>query len=142
MYCTWLEYIRSCTEDPSQEFLVRRWLVHNHFICLNNSLEVVVHHLLIGRMISLDCWDGVPMVSALVYMIIHWIRSTVSHDIRISSKHDFTNLLYYIVSQPWENIKLVQKLAVALIYGWDRKLVIYSIWIESLLMKVGSNRHS
>ena len=51
-------------------------------------------------------------------------------------------LLHCIVSHPWENIKLVLKLVVALTYGWDRKLIIYSLWIRSLLMETGSNRYS
>ena len=53
-----------------------------------------------------------------------------------------TKLLHYIISQSWENIELVLKLVVALTYGWDCKLVIYSLWIGSLLMKANSNRYS
>ena len=41
----------------------------------------------------------------------------VSHDIRLSSSHDFTKLLYCIISQPRQNIKLVQKLEVVLTTG-------------------------
>ena len=126
MYCTWLEYIRSCTEDPSQEFLVRRWLVHNHFICLDNSLEVVVHHLLIGRMIGLGYQDEFLMVSALVCMVTHWIRLIVSHD--------FTRLLHCIIFESWKNIELVLKLAMTLTYRWDRNLFTYSLWIGSLFI--------
>ena len=28
LHCTWLRYIRSCTKDPSHEFLVNIWFVH------------------------------------------------------------------------------------------------------------------
>ena len=38
---------------------------------LGNPLEVVVHHLLIGRMVGLGYWDGFPMVNALVCMVTH-----------------------------------------------------------------------
>ena len=41
----------------------------------------------------------------------------MSHDIRLSSSHNFTKLLYYIASQPWENTELVIKLAMTLNYG-------------------------
>ena len=48
---------------------------------LSNLFEVVVHYLLIGAMISPRYQDGVPIVSALVYMVTHSTRLTVSHDI-------------------------------------------------------------
>ena len=48
-------------------------------------------------MINLDHQDEVPMVSALMYMIIHWTGPVMGHDIRLSDGHDFTKLLYYIV---------------------------------------------
>ena len=66
----------------------------------------------------------------------------VSHDITLLNIHDFTKLLRCIVSQPLENIEFVQKLLMALTYGWDPKVIIYSLWIELLLMEVGSNRYS
>ena len=67
---------------------------------LGNPLEVVVHHLLIGGMVSLGYRDECPMVSALVYMVAHWIRPILSYDLRLSSSHDSTKLLHCIVSQP------------------------------------------
>ena len=36
---------------------------------LGNSVEIVVHHLLIGGMTCLGCRDEFPMVSALVYVM-------------------------------------------------------------------------
>ena len=117
LHYTWLRCIRSSTKDLSHGFLANRWLVHNRFMGLRNPLEVVVHLLLIGVMTGLGNWDGFPMVSALVYMVTHWIGPMVSHDLRLSSSHDLTKLLHCVVPQPWENIELVLKLAVALTYG-------------------------
>ena len=37
---------------------------------MSNLVEVVVHDLLIGRKTLLDRWDGLAMVSVLVYMVI------------------------------------------------------------------------
>ena len=37
---------------------------------MSNLVEVVVHDLLIGRKTLLDHWDGLSMVSVLVYMVI------------------------------------------------------------------------
>ena len=67
---------------------------------LGNPLEVVVHHLLIGGMTGLSYQNEFPMVSALVCMVTHWIGPTMSHDLRLSSSHDLTKLLHYIVFQP------------------------------------------
>ena len=143
-HCTWLRCIRSCTEDLSHGFFLQiNDLFIVWFMGLGNPLKVIVHHLLIGGMIDLCYWDGFPMVSALVCMVAHWIGPMVSYELRLSSSHDSTKLLHYIGSQHWENIKLVLKLVVvALTYGGDRKLIIYSLWIRSLLIEVGSNRYS
>ena len=67
---------------------------------LGNPLEVVVYHLLIEGMIDFDYRDEFPMVSALVCMGTHWIGPTVSHCLRLSSSHDLTKLLHWVVSQP------------------------------------------
>ena len=40
------------------------------------------------------------MMSALLCTITHWIGPTVNHNIRILGSHDFTKILYCIVSQP------------------------------------------
>ena len=108
--------IRSCTENPSHGFLTSGWFVHNWFVDLDNSFEVIVHHLLIRGMIGLSHWDEVPMVSALICIVTHWTRPTMSHVIRLSSSHDFTKLLQCIVSQHWENIEFVQNLTMVLTY--------------------------
>ena len=67
---------------------------------LCNPLEVVEYPLLIGGMVGLGYQDGFPMMSALVRMVRHWTGPTVSHDLRLSSSHDLTNMLHYVVSQP------------------------------------------
>ena len=36
---------------------------------LDNLFETIVHYLLIGEMTCLNCRDGFPIVSALVYVI-------------------------------------------------------------------------
>ena len=141
LHCTWLGCIRSYTEDLSHRFLVNRWLVYNRFMDLDNPLEVIVHYLIIRGKIGLSYWDQFPMVSALVCMVTHWIEPIVNHDLRLSSSRYFIKLLHCVISQHWENIELVLKIAVILTYGWDHKQIIYSVWIESLLMKTGSNRY-
>ena len=140
LHCTWLRCIRSCTKDLSHGFFVNRWLIHSRFMGLGNPLKVVVHHLLTGGMVGFGYRDEFSIVSALVCMVAHWTRLVVSYDLRLSSSHDFTKLLHYIVSQPWENVELVLKVAMALTYGWGHKLIIYSLWIGSLLTEVNSNR--
>ena len=67
---------------------------------LGNPLKVVVHHLLTGGMVGFGYRYEFSMVSALVCMVAHWTRLMVSYDLRLSSSHDFTKLLHYIVSQP------------------------------------------
>ena len=66
---------------------------------LGNPFEAVVYHLIIGGMTGLDCRDEVPMMSTLMCMVTYWTGPTMSHDIRLLGSHDFTKLLYYIVSQ-------------------------------------------
>ena len=85
--------------------------------------------------------DEVPMMSALVCIIAHWTRPIGGHDIRLSGSCDFTKLLYCIIFQPWENTELILKLVVTLTYGWDPKVIIYSLWIGSLLLKIASNKY-
>ena len=67
---------------------------------LSNPLKVVVHHFLIGRMAGRGYRDGFPMVSALMCIVTHWTRPTMSHDLRLSSSHGLIKLLHYVVSQP------------------------------------------
>ena len=92
LHCTWIKCIRSCIEYLSYGFLANRWLVHNRFMGLGNPLEVIVHHFLIGGMVSLGYRDGLLMVSALVCMVTHWTRPIVSYDLRLSNSHDITKL--------------------------------------------------
>ena len=67
---------------------------------LGTLFEAIAYHLLIGGIVNLGHQDEVPMVSVLVCIVTHWIRPTVSHDIRLSGSYDFTKPLYYVVSQP------------------------------------------
>ena len=66
---------------------------------LGNPLEVVMHYLLIRGMIGLSYQNGFLMVSTLVCMVTHWIEPMMSHDMRLSSSHDFTKLFHCITSQ-------------------------------------------
>ena len=117
-------------ENPSHGFFACKWFVRNWFVDLSNLFKVVVYHLLIGGITSLGHQDRVLMVSALVFMVTHSVEPMVSHDVRLSGSHDFTKLLYCLISQPWENIDFVPNLA--MIYEWDLKVIKYSIWIGSL----------
>ena len=65
-------------------------------MCLGNPLETVVHYLLIGGIIGFDHWDGFPI---LVCMVRYRIRPKMSHDIGLSSSHDFTKLFHFVVFQ-------------------------------------------
>ena len=38
---------------------------------LSNLVDTIVYYLLFGRMTYLGQWDEFPMVSILVYMVIH-----------------------------------------------------------------------
>ena len=55
-----------------------------------------MYHLLIGGMTSFGYRDGFPMVSALVCMVILWIKFMMSHDLRLLSSHDVTKLLHCV----------------------------------------------
>ena len=141
LHCTWLGYITSCIKDSSHGFLANRSLVYSRVMGLSSPLEFMVYHLL-REMTGLGYWDGFSTVRALVCMVTHWTGLMVSHDLRLSNSHEFTKFFYCVISQPWENIEFVLKLAVALTYGWDHKLIIYSLWIGSLLMEASSNKYS
>ena len=133
--------MRSCTKYPSYEFLISRWLIHNQFIGLGNPLEVIVHYLLIGGIVGLGHRDKVSMMSVLIFMVKHWIGPTVNHNIKLSSSHNLTKMLHYVFSQFWENIELMLKLVVLLTYELYSKVIMYSLWIRSLLKEVSSNRY-
>ena len=69
LHYTWFGCIRSCTKVPSHRFLVKWWVIHNWFMDLSNPFETIVYFLLIRAMTCVGCWDGFPMVSALVHVI-------------------------------------------------------------------------
>ena len=61
----------------------------------------IIHYLLIGGMVGVGYWDGFHMVSALVYIVSYTLDKTYeSHDMRLSSSHDFIKLFHCVVSQP------------------------------------------
>ena len=111
LYCTWLGCTKSCMEDSSYGFLISRWLVYNQLIIRGCST------LLPNWMTGLGHEDRFFMVSALLCMVTHRIGSTIIHDIRLSSSHNFIKLFHCVISQPWENIELVLKLSVTITYG-------------------------
>ena len=108
LHCTWLGCIKNYIRYPSHGFLIEWWLVHSQFMDLGSPIKTVVHYLLIRRMICLGCRDGFHMMSALVYVIMHTsnLRWNMSQGYQLSW---FTKLLYYMDSQPWEDIEFVQK---------------------------------
>ena len=57
-------------------------------------------HFLIGGMVGLGHQDGFLMVSALVCMVTHWTKATMSHDLGLSSSYDLTKLLHCVVFEP------------------------------------------
>ena len=62
---------------------------------LDNLIETVVHYLLIEKMTCLGRrWGGVPMVSVIVCIAIHWTRLAINHDVRLLDSHDSPS--YYL----------------------------------------------
>lgn len=51
---------------------------------LDNPIETIVHYLIIRRIVYLGHQDRFPMVSTLMYMVTHWTRPTMNHDVRLS----------------------------------------------------------
>ena len=51
---------------------------------LGNLVEIIGHYLLIREITCLGHQGGFSMVNALVCMIIHWTRTIVNHDARLS----------------------------------------------------------
>ena len=47
-----------------------------------------MHYLLIGGMNCLGHQGGFPMVSAIMCIVTHWIRSMVNHNIRLLDYYD------------------------------------------------------
>ena len=108
LHCIWLQCIRNCIKDISHGFLARWLVVYSWFIDLGNSIETIMHYLLIGGMAYHDHRDRFPMVSTLVCMVTYWTRPIVNHDIRllVVMIHKAT---WYIDSQSWEYIEFMLK---------------------------------
>ena len=47
----------------------------------------------------------------------HDVRLVGSHNVRLSGRHDSTNLLYCTISQPRENTEFVPKFTIVLTHG-------------------------
>ena len=54
----------------------------------------------IYRVYRLILNNELPMISVLVFIVTHWTRLMLCHDLRLSSSHDFLMLLHCVVSQP------------------------------------------
>ena len=65
---------------------------------LSNSFKDVKRYLIIRGMYGLGSRNKVLIVSALVCMVTHWTRLMVIHDVRLLGIHEFTKLLYCIIS--------------------------------------------
>ena len=57
-------------------------------------------HFLIGGMVGLGHQDRFLIVSALVCIVTHWTKLTMSHDLGLLSSYDLTKLLHYVVFEP------------------------------------------
>ena len=75
---------------------------------LGNPIDIVVHHFLIEGIACLGRWDEFLVVSVLVYVMHtgHDLQWIMTQDYQLSW---FTKLLYYIDSQPWEDIEFMSK---------------------------------
>ena len=128
---------------PKIFILIYKWIICSQTVYrLKQPNRDCSELFLIRGIPDFDHRDEFPMVSALVDMVTHWTIPMMSHDIiRLSISHNFTKLLRCVVSYPWENLKLMPKLVMALTYSWHCKKIIYFLWNGSLLMEVGSNRY-
>lgn len=64
--------------------------------CMNlgNPLKILMNYLPIGGMTCLSHRDSFPMVNALVWMVVHWIKPILNHNIsyRVVMIHQATML--------------------------------------------------
>ena len=58
-----------------------------------------MEYLMIAYYNKLHYRDEFSMVSALVCMVTHWTGLIISYNLRLSSSHDLTKLLHYVVSK-------------------------------------------
>ena len=92
---------------------------------LDNPFEVVVYYLLIGGMTYLDYRDRFHMVGTLVYMVIHWTKIMVGHDIDYQVVIISPNHYVILNFQSWDDIELLLGSLVTLTYVWNTKMDIY-----------------
>ena len=83
---------------------------------LGGSSKVVLHCFLIRRIVCLDCWNEISMVSVLMFKVTHWISFAVNHDLRLLDSHNFTKFYVVLSFNDRENIELMPKLVMILTY--------------------------
>ena len=101
LYCTWFKCIRSYLEDLNHGFLANRFFVYSWFMDLDNPFKVLVNYFIIGEMTDLGHQDGVPIMSALVYMATCTLDNTYSwswHNIIESSWLHQVAILYCVLT--------------------------------------------
>ena len=87
---------------PKIFILIYKWIICSQTVYrLKQPNRDCSELFLIRGIPDFDHRDEFPMVSALVDMVTHWTRPTMSHDIiRLSVSHNFTKLLRCVVSYP------------------------------------------
>ena len=93
-------------------------------------------------MICLGYQDGFLMGNALIYIVTHWIRTLVNHNIDYQVVMIHQTTMLYGLSTFEKNIKLVLKSSMTWTHEWDIKVVIYSLRIGLLLIMECGNTYS
>ena len=123
--------IKSYTKDLSYRSFISKWLVHNQFVGLDNSLKVVVYYLLIGRMIGLSHRDEFPIVIVLVCMVIVFPLCSFTYLLFIQSK--LVNIFFklFCCSCNWDNMMANQVLASLSnsLYLVKHLIMLSSLWV-------------
>ena len=81
------------------------------------------------------------MVSALVCMVTHWIRPTMSHDIYyqvVMFYHAIMLDRFSTLGEYWARIKVFNNFNL----WWNPNVVIYFIRIRPIMIKVGGDKDS
>ena len=142
MHYTWLSCIKSCIQDPSHGFDAIKWVAYILFMDLRQSIWDC--NALFSNWRDYLSWSLGWVFHGECTNVYGYILDSTYNDLWhwLSSSHNVTKLLCCMSSQPWESIELVLRSSIALTCEWDLKMVIYSLWIGSTLIKVGSNKYS